>query len=112
MSSVMLSRLMLNLRDPNFISGSERNASENTTYPDLTFVESHYPTQFSDRDDFAESESRGRDEAWAADPDLCLPAVSGKHLVSSSLSLICVTVFLIPMNFLGRDMREFHKTSV
>lgn len=63
---------MLNLRDPTVISASERNGAENTTYPDLTIIESRYPTQFSDRGGFAESESRGRDsnEAWGADLDL------------------------------------------
>jgi hypothetical protein len=70
---------MLNLRDPTFISA--RVTSENTTYPVLTFVESHYPTQLSDRGEFEESEPRGGDEAWAADPYFRRPA--GKHLVSS-----------------------------
>lgn len=65
----MITRLMLNLRDPTFISASERQASENTTYPDLTFVESHFPTQLSDRGGFVESESRGGDEAWSLDLD-------------------------------------------
>ena len=74
----MISRLMLNLRDPSFIPASERNA-EDTTYPDLTFVESHYPTQLSDRGGFAESESRGGgDGAAGADLDFHRPA--GKPL--------------------------------
>lgn len=63
---------MLNLRDPSFILASERNA-EDTTCPDLTFVESHYPTRFSDGGGFAESESRSGDEA-GADLDLHRPA--------------------------------------
>ena len=73
--SLMITRLMLNLRDPSFILSSA-NSSENTAYPDLTIVESNYPTQFSDRDGFAESESRAfhGDETWAEDVD---PA--GKH---------------------------------
>ena len=73
-SSVMITRLMLNLRDPTFISTSERNASEDTGYPNLTFVESHYPTQFSDRGGFEESESRGGGETWIADLDHHRPA--------------------------------------
>ena len=44
---------MLNLRDPTFVSASERqrNTLENaTTHLDLTFIESHNPTQLSNRD--------------------------------------------------------------
>lgn len=85
-SSVMITRMMLNLRDPTFIPVSDRNVSEDTTYPDLTYVESYYPTQLSDvRGGFTESESRGGDEAW----DLDLHRPSGKHLV-----------FFFPLTFL------------
>lgn len=76
LSSVMITRLMLNLRDPSFTS--ERTTSEVITHPVLTFIESHYPTQLSDRGGFTESELRGGDEALA---DLHRP--SGKQLVSS-----------------------------
>ena len=72
----MISRLMLNLRDPSFISVSERNASEATTCPNLTVVESHYSTQLSDRGGFAESESRGGDEVGT---DLDFHRSAGKH---------------------------------
>lgn len=102
---MIITRLTLNLRDPTLISASERNTSENTTYPNLTFVETHYPTQLSERGGFAESESRCGDEAWTSDPYLHRPA--GKHLISSYL----VWVFLIPPNFLGNDI-EHHRTGV
>lgn len=110
MASVIMTRLMLNLRDPTFISTSERNTSENTTYPDLTFVESHCPTQFSDRGGFAESESRGGDEEWTANLYLHRPA--GKHLVFPLVFLWFVSVsYLFLSNFLGNDI-ELHRTGV
>jgi len=77
--SVMISRMMLNLRDPSFISASERNASEDRTLPNLTFVETHYPTQFSDRGGFTDSESRGGDEV-SLELDLHRPAGSDEEL--------------------------------
>jgi len=46
-SSVVMSRLMLNLRDPSLISAPGRDWSDDTSYPNLTFVESHYPTELS-----------------------------------------------------------------
>ena len=87
---------MLNLRDPTFISAaSERNNTlENTTtHLDLTFVESHNPTQLSDRDGFVESEIREGDETRTA--DLCphhhhqhYHRPSGKHLISFVLPFL------------------------
>ncbi|KAF8970068.1 hypothetical protein BDZ97DRAFT_124218 [Flammula alnicola] len=52
-SSIMISRLMLNLRDPSLVPGSGRKRSsylttENLTYPNLTFVVPQYSTQYSD----------------------------------------------------------------
>jgi hypothetical protein len=85
-----MTRLMLNLRDPTFISTSERNTtSEATAYPDLTFVESHYPTQLSDGGGFGESESMGGDEAWTADIDLHRPA--GKYYFLLPFFDLCVS---------------------
>jgi len=55
-SSVAMSRLMLNLRDPSLISVPGRGSSEGTSYPNLTFVESHYPTELSR----TSTRSRGR----------------------------------------------------
>ena len=53
-SSVMMTRLMLNLRDPSLITVPTRTATEDLTNPNLTFVESHYPTMLSDRGDFVD----------------------------------------------------------
>lgn len=52
MSSVMISRLILNLRDPSLLS-NRRHASSNTspaglTYPITTIIEVERPTQFSE----------------------------------------------------------------
>ena len=77
-----MTRLMLNLRDPTFITALERNTSENTTYPDLTIIESHYPTQLSDRGGLSEFGSRGGDEAWTTDLYFHPSHPVGKHLVS------------------------------
>jgi len=46
-SSVVMSRLMLNLRDPSLISVPGRDSSDDTSHPNLTFVESHYSTELS-----------------------------------------------------------------
>jgi hypothetical protein len=52
-SSVMMSRLMLNLRDPALVPVPGGNASESCL--NLTFVESYYPTELSSTDRWAES---------------------------------------------------------
>ena len=92
---------MLNLRDPTFVSASERqrNTLENTTtHLDLTFIESHNPTQLSNRDGdgFVESEiNRNGDNetTCTAAADLYLHdddddhrnRTAGKHLFFSFL---------------------------
>ena len=82
----MMSRLMLNLRDPCLIPVSGRNASEDLSYPDLTIVESFYPTELSDRGRFAESESSRGHHSFAASEALEQPA--GKHI----FTFVCVSV--------------------
>ena len=109
LSSVIITRLMLNLRDPTFISAS---LAENTTCPDLTFVESQYPTQLSYRSEFEESEPREGDEQWSGeDPYVHRPA--GKHfsfLFTFSFWFVCGC--LIPLNFLLGDDIELRKRDV
>jgi len=46
-SSVVMSRLMLNLRDPSLIAVPGRDLSDDTSYPNLTFVESRYLSELS-----------------------------------------------------------------
>lgn len=59
--SVMMSRLTLNLRDPSLIPVTRHDASEDTSYPNLTFVQSHFPDELLGEGSFAESEfSQGR----------------------------------------------------
>ncbi|KAF8799557.1 hypothetical protein BYT27DRAFT_7201441 [Phlegmacium glaucopus] len=46
-SSVMMTRMMLNIRDPSLVPATIRTATETVTFPNLTLVESHYPTEIS-----------------------------------------------------------------
>ena len=50
----MISRMMLNLRDPSLIPTPGGTASENQTYSDLTFVVSYHPTELSNRSRFSD----------------------------------------------------------
>ena len=102
---------MLNLRDPTFIPVSERDESEDTTYPDLTIVESHYPTQLSVRGGFTETESRVEDDSEAWDRDLNRP--TGKTSVFFFFfPFYLFYIFLSLSNFyiVGRDIEELHRT--
>ncbi|KDR72739.1 hypothetical protein GALMADRAFT_229002 [Galerina marginata CBS 339.88] len=62
-SSIMISRLMLNLRHPSLAPHQKRSyltTTEEATYPNLTFIEPQYDTEYSDAGGIISQPARGR----------------------------------------------------
>lgn len=102
----MMSRLMLNLRDPSLIPVPGRSASE--SYLNLTFVESYYPTELSDRLGESSRSHRSR-PGYEAEEALDLHRPASELYLSFSFSMCFFSAS--QLDLLGSDI-EFHRIGV